>query len=47
MLSTVGKKFSRQHIEMFVLFFQENMQIVSVGGSFYKMSKPVFWEKYY
>ena len=46
MLSTLGKMFSRQHIEIFSLFFPENrfshfMQIVP-EDDFHEMSKPVF-----
>ena len=38
-LSTLGKIFSRQHIEIFS-YFSCN------GDNLHKMSNPVFWEKY-
>ena len=46
-----GKNFSRQHFEMFLLFFQENrlwhfMQIVFLGdNSLHEMQKPILLEK--
>ena len=50
MLSTMGKIFSRQHIEIFFLFFAENrfwhfIQIASNGDNLYEMSNSVFWVK--
>ena len=44
------KIFSRQNIEIFILFSPENrfwhfMQIVSSGENLLGMSKPVFWRK--
>ena len=50
MLSTLGKIFSRQHFEIFFLFFSENrirhfLQIVSNGDNLHAMSLPVFWGK--
>ena len=49
-LSTLGKIFSRRHIEIFFLFFQENrfrhfMQIVSSGDNLHEMPNPIFWGK--
>ena len=49
MLSTLGKIFSRLHIEIFFFFFPENrirhfMQIVSNGDNLHEKSNPVFWE---
>ena len=49
-VSTLGKIFSRQHTEIFSLFFPENriwhfMQIVSIGDNLHEMSDAVFWEK--
>ena len=46
-LSMLGKNFSRQHFEIFYLFFPENrlwhfMQIVSLGDNLLEMSMPVF-----
>ena len=46
-LSTRGKNFSRQHFEVFFLFFPESkiqhfMQIVSIGDNLHEMSNPVF-----
>ena len=46
----LNKNFSRQHIEIFFLFYPENrlwhfMQIVSQGDNLHEMSKPIFWEK--
>ena len=46
---TLGKIFSRQHTEIFFLFFPENsiwhfMQIVSNGDNLHEMSIPVFKE---
>ena len=48
MLCTLGKIFSRQHIEIFFLFFFENrfwyfMQTVSNGDSLHEMSNLVFF----
>ena len=45
-LSTLGKIFSRQHIEIFFLFSPENrighfMQIVSSGDNLHERSNPV------
>ena len=50
MYSTLGKIFSRHHIEIFFLYFTENsfshfMQIVSTGDNLHEMSNPIFWEK--
>ena len=47
--STLGKIFSRQHIEIFFLFFPGNiiehfMQTVSNGDNLHEMSNPVFWK---
>ena len=49
-LSTLGKIFSRRHIEIFLLFFPENriwhfIQMVSNGDHLHEMSNPVFCEK--
>ena len=49
-LSTLGKIFSRWHIEIFFLIFLENrvlqfMQIVSKGDTLREMPYPFFWEK--
>ena len=46
-LKRLGKIFSRQHFEIFLLFFQENviwyfMQIVSNGDNLHEMSNSVF-----
>ena len=48
---TWGKIFSRQHFEIFFLFFPENkiwhfIQIVPNRDNLYEMSNPVSWEKY-
>ena len=48
-LRMLGKVFSRQHIEIFFLFFLENkiwhfMQIVSNGDNLHEISNPIFWE---
>ena len=48
--STLGKKFSRLHFEIFFLFFPENriwhfMQIVSIEENLHKMSKSFFSRK--
>ena len=50
MLSMLGKNFSRQHFEIFFLFFPVNRlwhfkQIVSLGDNLHGMSKPIFLEK--
>ena len=49
-LRTLGKIFSRQHFEIFSLFFPENkichfLQIVSFGDILHEMSNSVFREK--
>ena len=47
-LSTLGKKFSRRYIEVFFLFFPENMirHFMQINGdNLHEMSNPVFWEK--
>ena len=48
-LSTLGKIFSRRHMEIVFLFFPENriwhfMQIVSLGDNLHEISNPGFWE---
>ena len=50
LVSTLGKIFCRQHIEIFYLFLPENrirhfMQIVSIGDNLHEMSYPFFLEK--
>ena len=49
-LSMLGKKFSRRHFEIFVLFSPENrirhfMQSISLGANLHEMSKPIFLKK--
>ena len=46
-LSTLGKIFSRQHFEIFFLFFPKNriwhlIQTVFIGDNLHEMSNPVF-----
>ena len=49
MLSTLGKIFSRQHFEIFFLFFLgKNLTfhaIFSIGDNLHAMSKSLLWEK--
>ena len=49
-LSTLGKIFSRWHIEIFFLFFSEDriwhfIQTILNGDNLREISNPVFWEK--
>ena len=43
-LSTLGKIFSRRHIELFPYFHQKTG--FDISCHLHEMSNPVFWEKY-
>ena len=44
-LSTLGKIFSRRHLNIFSYMIWHFMQIVSIEDNLHEMSNPVFWKK--
>ena len=47
MLSPLGKRFSKQHLQMFFVFFTfpRKQALTFHADNLHRMAKPIFWEK--